>query len=131
VAGALPADYWLSERPAEREAARLACTTCPVLESCRSWSLSLPSGDGAVYGGLTVRERLRLKAEAGLPPAGMARRNAAKTHCDHGHPLSGVNLVMVTDPRDGRAYRQCRECRRDRKRVSARLRSQRDRQAAA
>ena len=33
--------------------------------------------------------------------------NAAKTHCDHGHPLSGDNLYV-----DPRGRRQCKACRR-------------------
>jgi len=32
--------------------------------------------------------------------------NAAKTHCSHGHPLSGENLI------ERRGWRQCRECQR-------------------
>jgi len=131
--GALPADYWLSPILAQREAARLACLICPVLDACRAWSLHLPASDTAIYGGRTKAERLRLRREAArisAVPPGMARKNAAKTHCGSGHLLSGDNLIMVTDQRDGRAYRQCRTCRRDRKRISARLRTQRDRSAA-
>lgn len=40
---------------------------------------------------------------------GQAALNAAKTHCVHGHPLSGKNLYI-----DGRGRRQCRACRRAR-----------------
>lgn len=42
---------------------------------------------------------------------GIAARNKAKTHCNHGHPLSGDNLIIR---RDG--GRKCRAC----KRVSGR-----------
>lgn len=35
-------------------------------------------------------------------------RNAAKTHCIHGHPLSGNNLYI----HPGRGVRDCRICRR-------------------
>jgi hypothetical protein len=88
--GALPARYWTSGDRVAREAARLACSTCPVLAACASWSLSLPGTDAAIYGAMTVRERVAHKREAARlskAPPGMARRNAAKTHCDHGHPL--------------------------------------------
>lgn len=36
-------------------------------------------------------------------------RNAAKTHCIHGHPLSGENLYV----HPGRGVRDCRTCRRE------------------
>ncbi len=36
-----------------------------------------------------------------------AARNKAKTHCKHGHPLSGDNLFY-----DSQGYRQCRICQR-------------------
>lgn len=34
--------------------------------------------------------------------------NASKTHCKHGHPLSGHNLMQKT--RDGKVRRGCRAC---------------------
>ena len=40
--------------------------------------------------------------------------NAAKTHCDHGHPLSGDN-VRIDRRSNGRTRRVCRECERIRK----------------
>jgi hypothetical protein len=42
---------------------------------------------------------------------GIAPRNAAKTHCKHGHPLSGENLYQFPDGR-----RECRTCSREQKR---------------
>jgi hypothetical protein len=39
---------------------------------------------------------------------GIAARNAAKTHCNHGHPLSGDNLRL-----DRGKYRVCVMCRRN------------------
>lgn len=41
--------------------------------------------------------------------------NAIKTHCKHGHPLSGDNLILKPDGK-----RQCRECQRRAARESAR-----------
>lgn len=38
--------------------------------------------------------------------------NAAKTHCVHGHPLSGSNLRMALSR--GLPTRRCRECERER-----------------
>lgn len=40
--------------------------------------------------------------------------NLAKTHCVHGHPFSGENVLI-----DRRGWRACRECRRRRQRVRA------------
>ena len=60
---------------------------------------------------------------------GMPAINAAKTACDHQHELSGANLILITDPRSGNVQRRCRECSRRLKRISARLRVQRDRLA--
>ena len=50
---------------------------------------------------------------------GPTARNARKTHCRHGHPLRGENLVVRH--RGGRPYRVCRECaRRKDRRLRAR-----------
>ena len=43
-----------------------------------------------------------------------AARNAAKTHCLKGHPLSGANLYV--NPKGGRRWRYCRSCARARDR---------------
>lgn len=37
----------------------------------------------------------------------LAAKNAAKTHCKHGHPLNGANLII-----DSEGARACRTCRR-------------------
>ncbi len=57
-------------------------------------------------------------AENVLRGEGLPAKNAVKTHCDHGHSLSGANLYVR---RDGR--RQCREC--DRQRMRRRYRKRR------
>ena len=46
-------------------------------------------------------------AENVLRGAGLAPTNAAKTHCDHGHPFDAANTYI---PPAG--FRQCRECNR-------------------
>ncbi len=53
-----------------------------------------------------------------LRSTGITAQMAARTHCVHGHLLSGVNLYVV--PRSG--TRQCRECNRARGRVRDRQR---------
>ena len=40
---------------------------------------------------------------------GPCARNARKTHCDHGHPLSGGNLYTYVFR--GRTWRACKTCR--------------------
>jgi hypothetical protein len=57
-------DWWApgAGQP-ERKAARHVCHTCPLLLACREWSLSLPTTDTTIYGGLTTNERLRAKRE--------------------------------------------------------------------
>lgn len=42
-----------------------------------------------------------------------SRKNAEKTHCSHGHPLSGENLIMRADrcKHPDRRFRECRICR--------------------
>ncbi|WP_327594677.1 HNH endonuclease signature motif containing protein [Streptomyces chartreusis] len=62
---------------------------------------------------------MRLVTRTGNAMAGNAphAENARKTHCKHGHPLSGDNVRMVTKP--GRApFRECVTCRRSRNRDS-------------
>ncbi|MGW7630513.1 HNH endonuclease signature motif containing protein [Streptomyces griseoincarnatus] len=49
-----------------------------------------------------------------LRSRGFVARQAAQTHCIHGHPLSGPNLYV-----DNRGRRHCRECRTRRSREAA------------
>ena len=42
--------------------------------------------------------------------AAAAQAKLDKTHCKHGHPLSGENLYVHTFK--GRTYRACKECNR-------------------
>lgn len=49
---------------------------------------------------------------------GPCARNARKTLCIHGHPLSGENLIAYTYR--GSTWRACRECRRRTSRLRAR-----------
>lgn len=58
----------------------------------------------------------------------MAAAHARKTHCSRGHELSGDN-VLVTRSAIGRAYRQCRECRRENQRRYYAERKERERDA--
>jgi Transcription factor WhiB len=62
-------EWWTSSRPLERETAAAVCGWCPALEACRTWSLSLPSTDNAVYGGLDARKRKSLRDGDSVPPA--------------------------------------------------------------
>lgn len=61
----------------------------------------------------------RTNALRGIGPAA---QNARKTHCAHGHPLSGTNLRVHRAVSRGIAYqaRVCRNCRIDRQRRSRR-----------
>lgn len=47
-----------------------------------------------------------------LRGTGIAAVHAKKTHCIHGHPLSGDNLIYRSNGR----WRDCRQCRRDKDR---------------
>lgn len=60
-----------------------------------------------------------------LRGAGAAARNARKTECLNGHPLSGDNLVPWAQ------YRMCRLCERGRAKIKARARRARVRTASA
>ncbi len=47
----------------ERKAAIAVCQVCPLRLACAEWSLSLPTTDHAVYGGMWSSERLRIRRE--------------------------------------------------------------------
>jgi hypothetical protein len=49
--------------------------------------------------------------ENALRGVGVGAIHARKTHCNHGHPLSGDNLRM-----EGARARRCRQCKKDRAR---------------
>lgn len=59
--------------------------------------------------------RLATQRENTLAGKTRAAANAAKTKCDNGHALSGPNLFI-----DRKGYRQCRACKVERQRRSAR-----------
>lgn len=42
-------------------------------------------------------------------PRGISKINAAKTHCDHGHPFEPPHLYVWHDRHGGR-HRHCRTC---------------------
>lgn len=43
---------------------------------------------------------------------GIAAKNAVKTHCNRGHPLSGANLRISINKKNGNKIRICKECQR-------------------
>lgn len=63
-----------------------------------------------------VTEMENLRRGEGLPA-----RNARKEQCDHGHPLTGDNLLELSG-KNGRTWRVCRECKRRTDRESKRRR---------
>jgi hypothetical protein len=57
-------DMWASGDPEDREAARHVClTTCPVLEACRAWSLTLPLDVRGTIAGLGQSERQQIRRQ--------------------------------------------------------------------
>jgi Transcription factor WhiB len=56
--------WWTSQDRVLREAAANLCLSCPVLQPCAEFSLSLPVHDPAIYGGMSQIERLRRKHAA-------------------------------------------------------------------
>jgi hypothetical protein len=40
----------------------------------------------------------------------LSAQRARQTHCKNGHPLSGDNLIVGTNSKNGRPYRKCRVC---------------------
>lgn len=57
------ADWWTSFNQEERQAAVHVCHSCLLREACAEWSLSLPSTDTTIYGGMTANERIRARRE--------------------------------------------------------------------
>jgi WhiB family redox-sensing transcriptional regulator len=76
--------------PADCELARRICGGCPVLDTCREWSLGLPQDDLALWGGWTAsdRNRERLRRRGQPIPAHMtsAGKNAARQRRRHPPP---------------------------------------------
>lgn len=54
-----------------------------------------------------------LTRENVLRGVGLTARNAAKVRCDHGHPLSGVNLYVYPSSSARAGKRRCRTCHRE------------------
>jgi hypothetical protein len=57
--------WWTSARHADQEAAVLACQSCPILDACRSWALSVSEfyTNSVTYGGLTGPRLRELRRE--------------------------------------------------------------------
>lgn len=85
--------------------AKNICAECPVRQECLNEGKREAHG---IWGGLTPEERRRGET-FGRPKS--ANGNTYKTHCPHGHELSGDNLYV---PPSG--SRMCRTCRRERMR---------------
>lgn len=84
-----------------------------MLAHRKAWS----EKHGTIPGELTVDHLCRTKLcintdhmELVTRSENSRRGDAARTHCKHGHPLSGANLAIRV--RQGRRFRVCIECRR-------------------
>lgn len=51
-----------------------ACTGCPAVDACLAYALAAGEDDGGVWGGLTERQRRRLRRELEMPKPGVAVR---------------------------------------------------------
>lgn len=60
-------EWWTSGSPPQRAAAAEVCGCCPVIRSCRAWSLTLPPGDNAVYAAMGAKGRRAGRQAAGEP----------------------------------------------------------------
>jgi hypothetical protein len=80
--GGYDPDLWTSARRSERELAVAICRAGAVRPVCCQWSLNLPPGDMAVYGGQTATWRAaERRRRAGRPDpawATVAGKNAAR-----------------------------------------------------
>jgi hypothetical protein len=63
---------WTSDDRQDRDLARRICRQCEVRLQCQDWSLSLPAWDPAIYAGLAICGRRKLRAARTLaaPAAG-------------------------------------------------------------
>lgn len=52
----VPTSVFFPERGGDVRPAKAICATCPVIEECREWALTLPEMFG-VWGGLSERQR--------------------------------------------------------------------------
>lgn len=83
-----------------------------MLAHRRAWE----AVNGPIPGDLTIDHLCRNKLcqnvghmELVTRPENSRRAHAARTHCKHGHPLSGANLRLYTRS-NGRTHRVCRAC---------------------
>lgn len=59
-----PQDWWYPERGDSTREAKEVCAVCPVMEACRTWGLK--HEHMGIWGGLSERERRRLRKRAGI-----------------------------------------------------------------
>ena len=96
--------------------------TCNGITQClQDWALATGLGHKTI----TKRLDLGWSVEAALltPPEQGRHPRYNKTHCIHGHPLEGGNLILTHGP-DGQSARRCRTCARRRWRIFQRNKRQ-------
>lgn len=54
---------WFPTLGSTPKEARRVCATCPVLDECRAWALDQPADLAGVWGGLTERDRRRMRRQ--------------------------------------------------------------------
>jgi WhiB family redox-sensing transcriptional regulator len=94
-------ELWFPETGGSSASAKSICVRCEVREPCLAYALE--HNEKGIWGGLSERERSRLKA---------GTRSSAEPFplCDNGHPRTEEN---TRNRRDGRI--ECTDCERDRR----------------
>jgi WhiB family redox-sensing transcriptional regulator len=64
-----PRTTWFPERGKDARRAIEVCGRCLVLDECRTWALGQPDDPAGIWGGLSGRERRRLRSGASEPAA--------------------------------------------------------------
>lgn len=110
----LDTELWFTDSPRAVAAARTICDRCPVRRECLQSALDTPDTFG-VWGGKTKYQRTRMakvpRQRSVTAPGGVAKANAAKTHCKWGHEFTVENTAVYS------GKRSCRTCQRRRVRT--------------
>ena len=79
--GGYPPDLWF-EPDTTAEAITVCRTLCPVREECLAWSLTAPSVEHGVFGGITPRQRRERRSMLRSKAIRLEREAAEKAQTD-------------------------------------------------
>jgi WhiB family redox-sensing transcriptional regulator len=89
---------FLPEKYKPADAARAICETCPELDACRAYALAAPDNLQGIWGGLSQRQRRKIRSEARVNDAIEVTSLRAESANGHNGASSGHVPARAPEP---------------------------------